>query len=165
MCSTDLTYALGISATGADSGLDDTATGQSIYLYMDGNDVVGRVGSGGVADPAGVIAFRVTNSGGSLSLDQVRAVMHDIDGSTPTDHDDAKTLSLATLITLTATITDGDGDTASAVANIGQALSFEDDGPVIENKSNLVYANALNLTTGGTGIFDYNIGEIGRAHV
>ena len=49
------------------------------------------------------------------------------------------------------------------MANIGQALSFEDDGPVIENKSNLVYANALNLTTGGTGIFDYNIGADSRS--
>ena len=148
------TYALGVSATGADSGLDDTATGQSIYLYMDGNDVVGRVGSGGVADPTGVVAFRVTNSGGSLSLDQVRAVMHDIDGSTPADHDDAKTLSLATLITLTATITDGDGDTDSAVANIGQALSFEDDGPTL-NVANLGIANIADTYT---GTYDFNVG-------
>ena len=124
-----ITYVLGIKSTGVDSGLVDTATGQKIYLYMDGNDVVGRVGASGAADASGAVAFRVTNTAGVLSLDQVRAVAHDTDGTSATDHNDAKSLSAADLITLTATIEDGDGDTASAVANIGQSLSFQDDGP------------------------------------
>ena len=37
-------------------------------------------------------------------------------------------------------------------------VNVEDDVPVVLAKSNLVYANAANSTTGGTGIFDYGIG-------
>ncbi|WP_370701709.1 DUF5801 repeats-in-toxin domain-containing protein, partial [Legionella pneumophila] len=48
-----------------------------------------------------------------------------------TGPDQATTLNAANLITLTATITDKDGDSSSATLNIGQALSFKDDGPSI----------------------------------
>ena len=48
----DSAYSLALSAPGADSGLVDTATNLSVYLYVDGDDIVGRI-----ADK-----FRVTNS-------------------------------------------------------------------------------------------------------
>ncbi|WP_429140831.1 DUF5801 repeats-in-toxin domain-containing protein, partial [Aeromonas allosaccharophila] len=46
-----LVYSLNVSAAGADSGLNDTATGQDILLYLESGSVVGRVGgsSGSVA--------------------------------------------------------------------------------------------------------------------
>jgi hypothetical protein len=65
-------------------------------------------------------------------------------------------------VTLTATKTDKDGDSAQATLNIGQNLNFEDDGPSILQKSDLVYANTSNPTPGGTGIFDYAIGADAR---
>ncbi len=39
-----LVYSLGVKATGVDSGVVDTATGQSVYIYLEGGIVVGRVG-------------------------------------------------------------------------------------------------------------------------
>ncbi|WP_244622338.1 DUF5801 repeats-in-toxin domain-containing protein, partial [Bradyrhizobium ivorense] len=124
-------FVLGIKSAGVDSGLIDVATGQHVFLFMDGADVVGRVGAGGAADPAGTIDFRVSvSAAGVVTLDQVRALQHP-DATNP---DDVVTLSSADLITLTRTdtITDHDLDTASSSAsiNIATALSFHDDGPV-----------------------------------
>ena len=73
------------------------------------------------------LVFTVTaDAAGSVTLDQIRAVVH------PTnDPNEPKTLSADNLVTLTATITDKDGDSASAALNIGQNLVFLDDGPSI----------------------------------
>ncbi|MDZ4307787.1 DUF5801 repeats-in-toxin domain-containing protein, partial [Allopontixanthobacter sp.] len=116
-----IAYALTLSAEGADSGLNDTATGADILLYTNGNTVEGRVGG---AD--GAIAFVITNADGVLSLDQRSAVEHP-DASNPNDVvdiDDGK-------IFLTATATDEDNDTASDSLDIGAALNFADDGPSV----------------------------------
>ena len=122
-----LLYALGVSSAGADSGLNDTATGQNIYLYLESGVVVGRVGNA-----TGAQAFTVSvNTAGQVTLTQLRSVEHDVDGSTAAAYDDAMTLSAANLITLTATATDRDGDQDSHTINIGQKLSFLDDGPTI----------------------------------
>ncbi|WP_064693525.1 DUF5801 repeats-in-toxin domain-containing protein [Rhizobium aegyptiacum] len=118
----DITYALGINQVTNVSGLTDTATGQSVLLFVEGGNVVGRAGIGGP------VVFTVSvNAAGVVTLDQARAVVH-TDASNP---DDSTTLAAANLVTLTATITDGDGDHAAATHNIGQNLNFEDDGPII----------------------------------
>jgi T1SS-143 domain-containing protein len=114
------TYALGISANGADSGLVDVATGLPVTLHMNANVVEGRVG--------GTVVFSVTVlANGDVVLDQVRAVKH----TDANDHDSSVSLGADNLVTLTATITDGDGDTHAATANIGANLVFKDDGPAI----------------------------------
>ncbi len=41
-----LVYSLGVKATGVDSGVVDTATGEKVYLYLESRIVVGRVGVG-----------------------------------------------------------------------------------------------------------------------
>ncbi|TIE22418.1 DUF5801 repeats-in-toxin domain-containing protein, partial [Legionella pneumophila] len=67
---------------------------------------------------------------GNVTLDQVRAVVHD----NPLDPDESTgptQLNAANLVTLTAVATDKDGDSASATANIGLSFNFEDDGPSI----------------------------------
>ena len=117
---TPVSYAL--STPGGASGLTDTATGQSVQLFKEGANVVGRAGSA-----AGAIVFVVSvDSSGVVTLDQRRAVVHPT-----TDPDESKTLSAASLVVLTATATDADGDQASAPLNIGQQLVFKDDGPAI----------------------------------
>ena len=119
----NIDYSLSISGTGADSGLVDSASGQSILLYMQGGDVVGRVGGSG-----GQIAFRVSVSGsGNVTLDQQRSIIHSPDSGP----DQSVGLSAADLIKLTATITDSDGDSDSATIDLGHALAFEDDAPSI----------------------------------
>ena len=50
-----ITYALAISAEGASTGLKDTASGSDIKLYLEGGEVVGRVG-----DQSGAIASSAT---------------------------------------------------------------------------------------------------------
>jgi VCBS repeat-containing protein len=114
-------YSLNVSAAGADSGLDDSASGSNILLYNEAGVIVGRVGGA-----AGAISFTVSvNSSGEVTLDQQLAILH-----TPnTTADQASSLASANLIQLSATITDGDGDTAVTTVNLGSAISFKDDGP------------------------------------
>ncbi|HXH52216.1 MAG TPA: DUF5801 repeats-in-toxin domain-containing protein [Sphingomicrobium sp.] len=113
-----ISYALGINA-GA-TGLVDTATGQAVVLVVNGGVVEGRTAT------SNQLVFTVSvNAAGTVTLDQVRAVQH----ANTSDPNDSVTLSADNLITLTATITDRDGDSASATINIGQNLTFLDDGP------------------------------------
>ena len=100
---------------GVDSGLVDTLSGDTIYLFLEGGKVVGRVGldDNGGADAGGAVAFTISvdADSGEVTLEQDRAVVHD----DPTDPAEtgasAAALTAANLVTLTATITDGDGDT------------------------------------------------------
>ena len=131
-----ITYALGVQSTGVDSGLVDTETGESVFLFVENGEVVGRHGADS-ADAAanGEIVFVVrVDGGGTVTLDQQRAVVHD-DPDDPDEAADPAMLSAADLITLTATITDGDGDSESATANIGASFRFEDDGPTLTSES------------------------------
>ncbi|WP_447747374.1 retention module-containing protein [Pseudomonas nicosulfuronedens] len=104
-----------------DSGLKDTETGSKIFLFNTATGVEGRVGGEG-----GTVAFRVTlGQDGTVTLDQVRAVVH------PTaDANEGVSLD-SNSVTLTATITDKDGDTAQAHIDLSGKLSFLDDGPSI----------------------------------
>lgn len=120
-----LSYILGVSAPGVDSGLDDTLTGQNVLLTYDSatNTVFGK-------NTDGDEVFRITvNSGGQVTLDQSRSVEN---GDTASDDEDSGQIA-ANLITLTAKAVDsegattGDSDTASV--GIGNSFVFEDDGP------------------------------------
>ncbi|ARQ56473.1 hypothetical protein EFR00_22195 [Rhizobium sophoriradicis] len=140
------TYALGISQVTNVSGLTDTATGQSVLLFLEGGNVVGRAGAGGP------VVFTVSvSTAGVVTLDQARAVVH----ANTSNPDDSRTLAAADLVTLTATITDGDGDPASATRNIGQNLNFEDDGPSINANGTApqVTVDETDLATNATGNF------------
>ncbi|MBV1931954.1 MAG: retention module-containing protein [Porticoccaceae bacterium] len=118
-----LVYALSISADAVDSGIVDTLSGEKVFLYMNGDAVEGRTETGGD------VVFTVSvDEFGEVTLDQIRAVVHD----NVLDHDESSeptTLVSDDLITLTATATDGDGDPVSEAINIGSNLAFEDDGP------------------------------------
>ncbi|WP_080925353.1 DUF5801 repeats-in-toxin domain-containing protein [Pseudomonas fluorescens] len=115
-----LTYALGVVA-GA-SGLTDTASGQAVNLSLNGTVVEGHTAL------SNLLVFTVSvAANGSVTLDQVRAVVH----ANTANPDDSTSLTSDSLVTLTATKTDGDGDSAQATLNIGQNLVFKDDGPSI----------------------------------
>ena len=155
-----ITYKLDISASGTNSGLKDTASGSDIKLYLEGGEVVGRVGSS-----TGAVAFKVTvDASGNVTLDQQRAIIH-----TPNSGpDQAAGLSAADLVKLIATITDNDGDKSSATLNLGNAISFKDDAPTISagsatagslqvDETNL----AGNATAGFASSFSGNYGADG----
>ncbi|TSE24894.1 Poly(beta-D-mannuronate) C5 epimerase 1 [Tepidimonas sediminis] len=155
-------YALSITGgDGTDSGLDNLA-GQNILLYNNGGVIEGRVGS--------TVYFTVSVDGsGQVTLDQQLAIKHPV----TTNPDDAVTLANANLIVLTRTdtITDADGDTATASASldIGQALSFKDDGPGIGSRLDPdgdsvieIVAPNLNAIYGGLNFLDWGFGSDGR---
>ncbi|MEA1072707.1 DUF5801 repeats-in-toxin domain-containing protein [Sphingomonas sp. LY160] len=150
-------YSVTISATGANSGLIDTATGQAILLYVTAGGVVeGRVGSA-----AGPIAFAVgVDALGNVTLDQLRAIVHTPD----TGPDQVATLSAANLISVVATITDKDGDVASSSIGIGNAISFRDDGPSATNDSDAIAVGSNGPATGNvlTGV-EVAVAEDGNA--
>ncbi len=157
-------YALEVKAQGADSGLKDTATGQSIKLYLEGGEVVGRVG-----DQNGAVSFKVTvDASGHVTLDQVRAIIHSPD----TGPDQATGLSAADLVKLVATITDKDGDSNSASLNLGNAISFKDDAPTISAVQAGVASLqvdettlAINASTNFSGAFTSNYGADGAGSI
>ncbi|MDW9185546.1 DUF5801 repeats-in-toxin domain-containing protein, partial [Legionella pneumophila] len=124
----------------------------------------------------GDVVFNISVDGsGNVTLDQVRAVVHD----NPLDPDESTgptQLSAANLVTLTAVATDKDGDSASATANIGLSFNFEDDGPVagtislVADEDNLPIGN--NDTASGdaaqsnlTGTLPVNFGADGAGSI
>ncbi|MBI3908729.1 MAG: hypothetical protein HY309_25685, partial [Pseudomonas fluorescens] len=157
-----LTYALGVVA-GA-SGLTDTASGQAVNLSLNGTVVEGHTAlnlslNGTVVEGhtalSNLLVFTVSvAANGSVTLDQVRAVVH----ANTANPDDSTSLTSDSLVTLTATKTDGDGDSAQATLNIGQNLVFRDDGPalsfgnLIGTGSVLAQSGFWNMATGADGL-------------
>jgi len=135
------TYRLQVT-DGVASGVTDTATGEAVHLFMDGDDVVGRVGN----NPTGEIAFRIAIDGdsGAVTLTQTRPLEHP-DSS---DHDDAITLNDGAL-QLVATAVDGDGDSVDSDAvDVGGRFTFRDDGPEITGTPAAASIEEAALTNG-----------------
>ncbi|WP_314946419.1 immunoglobulin-like domain-containing protein, partial [Bradyrhizobium cosmicum] len=124
-----LTTAIGAAFAGVDSGLQATVTGNEIFLFTEGNLVVGREGSGGVADPNGAVAFQLYLDPATLKLDvaQYEAIKH----GTASDPDTSEGAQLADVVFVQQTVTDGIGNTATAVSNGSLGVSFLDDGPSV----------------------------------
>jgi VCBS repeat-containing protein len=165
--SNSVTYALGISANGADSGLVDTATGQHIVLVL--NSTTGVV-EGHVGTTTGALAFTVSvDANGNVTLDQSRAVVHP-DGTNP-DSNEAVHLASGDLVTLTATATDHDGDTASQSLDLGNQLNFQDDGPTISASTTQpgLTVDETNLGTDASasfaGVFTHSFGADGAGSI
>ena len=136
------------SDTTTDSGLDDTATGNSVFLFVESGVVFAREGTDASSAATGGVVFTVgVDAAGTVTLDQLRAVVH----SNPSDPSDSVTLSASNLVRLTATITDNDGDSQSATLDIGQSLTFEDDAPVAVQDSD------LNVTEGDADMAGTNL--------
>ena len=113
-----LTYNL--SVQGANSGLVDTETNEAVLLSLNAGVIEGRTSG------TNQLVFTLSvDSAGTVTLDQIRAIVH------PTgDPDEAKFLG-AGHVSLNAVVTDGDGDQASASLDIGTVISFKDDGPSV----------------------------------
>ena len=124
---------------GTDSGLNAT-DGRSIYLYHEGNLIVGREGDVGTDAPnaAGqvALAFSIDSGTGTLTLAEYTAIQH----PNPLDPNEAGSPQTITnsALQVTFTVTDGDGDVSTASASIGNLIQFRDDGPSITPPSNLI---------------------------
>src|SRR5688572_7421806 len=108
----------------ATTNLKDTETGEFVTLYDMGNGLIeGRI-SGGVV----VFALHIDAFTGDVAMAQFRALDHGDEEDDPGAHDEVLALGSGFLgVTLTAT--DGDADENSNTADIGGAITFDDDGP------------------------------------
>jgi T1SS-143 domain-containing protein len=143
------TYALTVATSnGVDSGIDAT-DGRSVFLYKEGNLIVGREGTaGGTADANGSVAFAIAIDGstGKLTVAEYTGLYH----HNPLDPNEAATplTILNNAIKATVTITDGDGDTSVASVGIGSQIHFLDDGPtVVAAPTNLISNGDFSLGT------------------
>ena len=124
---------------GTDSGLNAT-DGRSIYLYHQGNLIVGREGDVGTDAPnaAGpvALAFSIDSGTGTLTVAEYTAIQH----PNPFDPNEAGSPQTITnsALQVTFTLTDGDGDMSTASAGIGSLIQFRDDGPSVTPQSNLI---------------------------
>lgn len=131
-----LDLALHGGATELDSGLVDMLTGHTVWLFKEGDDIVGREGA--TAATATEEVIRVSLNAGTVGFSLSRAIVHP-DGSNP---DDRLTLG-ENLIDLVATIMDSDKDPLSGIIDLGPHLAIDDDGPSVTGGS--VAAGALTV--------------------
>ena len=115
-------FSLAVSVAGVDSGLD-TTDGTGIFLFKEGDLVVGRIGS---SSGAAAFAVAINSATGVVSVAQYASLKHP-DGTNP---DDSVSITDGALLAV-VTVTDGDGDTATNSTGIGDAVQFQDDGPAI----------------------------------
>ena len=115
-------FSLAVSAAGVDSGLD-TTNGTSIFLFKEGDLVVGRIGG---AAGAAAFAVAINSTSGVVSVAQYASLKH----PNAANPDDTVSITDSALLAV-ATVTDGDGDTATSSTGIGDAVQFQDDGPAI----------------------------------
>ncbi|WP_271615375.1 DUF5801 repeats-in-toxin domain-containing protein, partial [Bradyrhizobium sp. CCBAU 51627] len=121
------------STVGVDSKLIDSATGNHVYLFLEGGQVVGREGTtAATAATTGPIVFTLSvvtsgASAGDVTLTQFRAIHENNTAS----NNELITLDtyVSNIVQLTATITDADGDHESVSLDLGHQVNFRDDGP------------------------------------
>ena len=149
-----IAYRLDVKSPGVDSGVVDVATGLPVVLVK--NPATGVI-EGHVGDVNGAIAFTVSVNAatGQVTLDQILAVQH----PNAADANDEVSLGAADLVTLTGVITDGDGDVDDATLNLGDAISFLDDGPSIDSNNAplpTLTVDETDLATNATASFAAN---------
>jgi hypothetical protein len=131
----------------ADAGVN-TTDGRSIWLFQEGNLIVGRVGNGTdghIADPQGAIAFAVSiDAYGKVSIGQYLSLEH------PDETRYDETIRLADgAIQAVAKVVDGDGDVATDTVNIGGKIAFQDDGPICFDPEDKSLENAAGSEVSG----------------
>jgi Domain of unknown function (DUF5801)/RTX calcium-binding nonapeptide repeat (4 copies) len=128
-----------VGGNGIDSGLDITE-GFSIFLFKEGDVIVGRVQGG---DFDGQAAFAVhLNQNGEISVAQWLSIKHDDRGDFDESNDNGNNSNdalpddpltiqqtLSGKINAVLTITDSDGDSVSDSIGVGDRVIFQDDGP------------------------------------
>ena len=127
-----------VGGNGTDSGLQTTDNRQ-ISLFNESGVIVGRMDTaGGVADPAGTVAFAISvNNLGEVTVAQYLSLEHP---TSPTNYDEA--VNLGSLVNAVVTVTDGDGDVATQTIAIGNAIQFQDDGPTAILPDHAVVTNS-----------------------
>ncbi|SFL15774.1 T1SS-143 domain-containing protein, partial [Pseudovibrio ascidiaceicola] len=115
---------LEIASDGISSGLY-TTEGAEIFLSEENGMIVGRL-EGGNGRPEGAAVFAIhVHQNGDVSMVQYMSIKHS-DTSSSDEH-----VSLNGKVIAVLTVTDEDGDEVSTQVQIGEHLTFDDDGPHI----------------------------------
>lgn len=150
-----VSYALRITGgNGTASGFVDSMSGKAIVLVLNGNVVEGHVGT-----TSGVLAFTIMLDAatGHVTLDQLRAVMHD-SADSPVDISEPASFD-ANILILAATVTDADGDSHGVAIDLGSNISFLDDGPSLIVPEAGYVGNQVYATFTGALDFDSNVDD------
>ncbi|WP_208980996.1 DUF5801 repeats-in-toxin domain-containing protein [Pseudovibrio sp. W64] len=117
---------LEIASDGVSSGLF-TTEGDEIFLSEENGLIVGRL-AGGDGRPEGLAVFAIhVHQNGDVSMVQYMSIKHP-DTTSSDEH-----VSLDGKVTAVLTVTDEDGDVVSTQVQIGEHLTFDDDGPYIHD--------------------------------
>src|SRR4029077_11681478 len=122
-----ITYVLTVpgatATTGVDSGLIDSVTGNHVFLFLQGGEVVAREGTNATSAAGGEIDFTLAiDASGKVTLTDLRGVHEGSGGETP---DASEGISLASgLVSVTATVTDNNNNTATASIDVGHQLTI-----------------------------------------
>ncbi|MBI2254043.1 MAG: hypothetical protein HYU58_05445 [Proteobacteria bacterium] len=120
--SADIIYELSVAVAGADTGLTDAASGKSIFLFGEGEQVIARIGDDAMAAAVGEIAFLISvDQAGNVLLDQRREI-------TGSEAFISAALSQPDLVRLRARLGGSDGKREVAYANIAGSLRFGERG-------------------------------------
>lgn len=143
------------NGNGTTSNLFTTA-GNEIFLFKEGNLIVGRyetTGGGGITT-ADAAAFAIAlGEDGNVATVQYVSLTHNSpgNGTTPPGSYDEQ-VDLTGKVDVKWVVTDGDGDTSEDTVAIGNDINFEDDGPSVSaNGTVLLDDDALGGNAGGTG--------------
>ena len=144
-----LTNNAGGAFNGIDSGFKATATGNEIFLFTEGNLIVGRE-----LNSTGAVAFAFAlDATNKLDVVQYEALRQDSATGTP---DDFKALS--GLVYVTQTVTDGDSDKASLTSGSALTVNFYDDGTTVITTDVALLLNTAGKTfTGSLDVIDGNV--------
>jgi len=145
-----------VGGNGTDSGLD-TTNGTSIFLFKEGDLVVGRIGSA-----AGAAAFAIAiQQDGNAAIAQYVSLKHP-DTTNPDDQVD-----LTGKVNAVVTVTDGDGDASTDTFGIGDKLNFDDDGPALADPNNTVvsFVNSTLIDAVDSDIAEPGVETDGDDHV
>ena len=141
----------------ANTGLTDTATGDPVLLVDNNGVIEGRADDGdpNTTDP---VVFALTiGQDGTVSMAQYRAINHGAEEAAPGEHDEVAILGGGKLA-VTLTVTDADGDQDTETADIGRAITFDDDGPTAPtfttNTINVVHDETVGIQNGGADDLD-----------
>jgi hypothetical protein len=119
-------FELTLSASGADSGLKDTASGEAVVLTLVNGVIEGRTDTGDDL----VLTISVDKTNGDVTVNQFRAVVHG-DATDPDEADTPESID-KDVVGLKLTVTDGDGDTDDDSVDLGPIIKLEDDGPTAD---------------------------------
>ena len=116
-----------LATDGADSGFNNSAGTQNIYLFNNGSIIEGRE-----TNSFGAVVFTVSvnASTGDVTLTQYLAVQH-VNTLNPND----SSVMSSNVLSLVATVTDADGDVVTPSVDLGSVIKFYDDGATAENQT------------------------------